>query len=61
MLAFSASIAVIGHPFRVADPATYQMQFINFMKNVAIKGGFLAVFVAGPGSVGLDTWFFRRR
>jgi uncharacterized membrane protein YphA (DoxX/SURF4 family) len=34
------------------------MQFINFIKNVAIMGGFLALFVAGSGSVSLDKWFF---
>jgi putative oxidoreductase len=61
MFVFTAATAVIGHPFWAADAAAYQMQFINFMKNVAIMGGFLALFIAGPGSVSLDKWFFGRR
>jgi putative oxidoreductase len=31
-----------------------QMQFINFMKNLAISGGFLALFAAGPGRYSVD-------
>jgi putative oxidoreductase len=31
-----------------------QMQFINFMKNLAITGGFLALFAAGPGAWSVD-------
>jgi putative oxidoreductase len=59
MFVFTGFTAVIGHPFWAADAASYQMQFINFMKNLAIMGGYLALFVAGPGSVSLDGW--RRR
>ena len=35
------------------DPAN-QGEFINFMKNLAIAGGFLALSVAGPGSYSVD-------
>jgi putative oxidoreductase len=31
-----------------------QMQFINFMKNLAIAGGFLALSASGPGLWSLD-------
>jgi putative oxidoreductase len=31
-----------------------QMQFVHFMKNLAICGGFLALFAAGPGQWSLD-------
>jgi len=31
-----------------------QMQMINFMKNLAIAGGFLALAVEGAGSISLD-------
>jgi putative oxidoreductase len=31
-----------------------QMQAINFMKNISMAGGFLALFAAGPGSYSLD-------
>ena len=30
------------------------------MKNVAIMGGYLALFIAGPGSISLDGWLRRR-
>jgi len=31
-----------------------QMQMILFMKNLTIAGGFLSLFVAGPGAISLD-------
>jgi putative oxidoreductase len=31
-----------------------QMQMINFMKNLAMAGGFLALFAAGPGRWSVD-------
>lgn len=31
-----------------------QIQFILFMKNLAIAGGFLALAVSGPGSISVD-------
>lgn len=31
-----------------------QIQFILFMKNIAMAGGFLALSVSGPGSLSLD-------
>lgn len=31
-----------------------QMQMINFMKNLAMAGGFLAFAVSGPGSISVD-------
>jgi putative oxidoreductase len=54
MVVFVAFTAVLGHPFWAADAAHYQAQYINFMKNVAIMGGFLALFVGGPGRISLD-------
>ncbi|MGB7336026.1 MAG: DoxX family protein [Salaquimonas sp.] len=35
------------------DPAV-QAEMINFMKNLAIAGGFLALSVSGPGAYSLD-------
>ena len=61
MFLFTGFAAVLGHPFWLADAAHYQFQFINFMKNVAIMGGFLALFIAGPGSISIDGWLSRRR
>ena len=31
-----------------------QMQMISFMKNMTIAGGFLALYVSGPGSLSVD-------
>jgi putative oxidoreductase len=56
MVVFVAFAAVLGHPFWAADAEHYQAQYINFMKNVAILGGYLALFVAGPGAISLDGW-----
>ena len=60
MVVFVAVAAVLGHPFWAADPDHYQSQYTNFMKNVAIMGGYLALFIAGPGSISLDGWLRRR-
>lgn len=49
LAAFCAFTAAFFH-FAPAD----QMQMIMFMKNLTIAGGFLALFVAGPGSLSVD-------
>jgi len=36
------------------DPSN-QQEMISFMKNLAIAGGFLALSVAGPGNLSLDS------
>ncbi|MGH8115755.1 MAG: DoxX family protein, partial [Rhodanobacteraceae bacterium] len=36
-------------------------QWINFMKNLAIAGGFLVLIVHGPGTLSIDAWLRRRR
>ncbi len=61
MLLFTATAALISHQFWAADAAHYQGQYVNFMKNVAIMGGFLALFMAGPGSLSLDKLLFGHR
>jgi putative oxidoreductase len=61
MFVFTGFAALIGHPFWAADAASYQSQFINFMKNLSIMGGFLALFVAGGGPISLDARVSRRR
>lgn len=38
-----------------------QAQFISFMKNLAIAGGFLVLCANGPGAFSLDAWRHRRR
>lgn len=38
-----------------------QMQYINFMKNIAIAGGFLVLATHGPGGFSIDAWRLRPR
>jgi len=47
--AFCVVSAVIFH-FNFAD----QIQSILFMKNIAMAGGFLALFASGPGEMAID-------
>jgi putative oxidoreductase len=49
MAAFTIAAALIFH-HNFADA----MQKINFMKNLAIAGGFLILAVSGPGTLSLD-------
>ena len=37
-----------------------QMQVIQFMKNLAIAGGFFVLSVHGPGALSIDAWRQRR-
>lgn len=49
LAAFSIGSALLGH-MNWAD----MNEFNNFFKNVAMAGGFLALSVAGPGSLSVD-------
>jgi|SRR5689334_15022116 len=61
MAAFTAVAALISHRFwAVIDAAQQANQHIHFMKNMAIIGGFLALFVAGPGAYSVDHWLASR-
>lgn len=44
----------IFHQFWASPPAEYQMQQIQFMKNLTIMGGMLMVWAFGPGRFALD-------
>ena len=52
LAAFCVATALIVH-FHPGD----QMQMINFMKNIAMTGGFLFVFLHGAGNFSLDAKF----
>jgi putative oxidoreductase len=55
MALFTVVAALIGHQFwEVSDPAMYVDQMNHFMKNVAIAGGFLILYAAGPGRWSID-------
>ena len=56
LFVFTLLTAVIFHN-NLAD----HEQWINFMKNLAIAGGFLVLAVHGPGDLSLDGWRRRRK
>ncbi|HLI17438.1 MAG TPA: DoxX family protein [Rhodanobacteraceae bacterium] len=56
LFVYTLLAAVIFHN-NFADHA----EWINFMKNLAIAGGFLVLVVHGPGDLSLDAWRRRRR
>lgn len=49
MAAFTLAAALIAHRFWQVSGAAEAAQYTQFMKNMAIIGGFLFLFVAGPG------------
>lgn len=53
---FSVASAFLFH-FILDD----QAQFINFMKNIAIAGGFLVLAAHGAGKFSVDGWLANRR
>jgi putative oxidoreductase len=54
MAVFTACAALIAHRFWQAEGAVHETQYIQFMKNVAIIGGYLCLFVSGPGAIAID-------
>ena len=53
IIVFLVPVTVFMHRFwSVSDPTMYQMQFINFMKNLALLGGAIMLLVRGtdPGA-----------
>jgi putative oxidoreductase len=54
MVLFTAAAALISHHFWTFSGAQAHIQYVQFMKNLAIIGGLLALFVAGPGRWSLD-------
>ena len=59
LVVFLAAVTPLMHKFwGVTDPMMYQMQFINFMKNVSMLGGALLITQLGAGPWSLDA---RRR
>ncbi len=58
--AFTVAATLIAHRYWDAAPEAMKMQQIQFMKNVAIIGGFLALVAAGGGRFSIDGWRSRR-
>jgi putative oxidoreductase len=51
---FHDGFAIVSGWFTQAGTTVDMNQFINFMKNVTIAGGFLALSGAGPGRISVD-------
>lgn len=57
LLAFLAAATFYFHDFwQMVDPGQRQLQTIQFMKNVAIGGGLLALVAFGGGPWSIDGW-----
>jgi putative oxidoreductase len=54
MIAFTVVASVVSHHFWDISDVTRQMQYVQFMKNMAIIAGFLFLFVHGAGPISLD-------
>jgi len=61
MIAFVLFTIFIGHRFWEFEGAARRLHVIQIKKNVAIIGGFLALFVAGGGRYALSAWAARRQ
>jgi putative oxidoreductase len=57
---FTVIATYLAHRFWAVPVEQKQMQTVQFMKNLAIIGGLLALFAAGPGRFSVDG-FLRRR
>jgi putative oxidoreductase len=54
MIGFTIVASVVSHHFWDIYDVTRQMQYVQFMKNMAIIAGFLFLFVHGAGPLSLD-------
>ena len=56
---YTLATAYIGHHYwTMTGMARFEAE-INFFKNISITGGFLLLYVTGPGKYALDTMFRR--
>ncbi len=54
LAAFVALATLLAHRYWEFDGAQYVAQLTNFMKNLAIIGGLIAVAASGPGRLSID-------
>ncbi len=54
LVAFLVPVTLVFHNFWAYQGAEAQLQSIQFLKNVSIGGGLLAIFAAGPGALSVD-------
>jgi len=60
LVVFLVPVTLVFHDFWAAQGAEVQLQSVQFLKNVAIGGGLLAVLGAGPGAFSVDARRSRR-
>jgi len=56
LAAFTVIATLVSHRYWDIQDAVRTIQYVQFMKNVAITGGFLTLFVAGSGRYSVDRW-----
>ncbi len=62
LLVFLCAATYYFHDFwTIADPLQRQLQTIQFLKNLAIGGGLLALVAFGAGSWSVDGWIGRKQ
>ncbi len=54
MIVFTTVATMVSHRFWEFQDAARQLQYVNFMKNLAIIGGFLVLYARGAGRLSLD-------
>jgi putative oxidoreductase len=54
MALYTLGTGLIGHSFWVSEGTTRYSDTINFYKNISIIGGFLLLYVTGPGRYSLE-------
>jgi putative oxidoreductase len=54
LVAFLVPVTLVFHNFWAYQGAEAQLQTIQFLKNIGIGGGLLAIFAAGPGALSVD-------
>jgi putative oxidoreductase len=56
LIVFLLPVTLVFHSFWTVQGAAHHQQLVEFLKNVAIAGGLLVEFVAGPGPFSLDAF-----
>jgi putative oxidoreductase len=56
MFFYTLGTALIGHRYWTAKAAERVDSMDSFYKNLSIMGGFLLLFVTGPGKYSIDAW-----
>jgi len=54
LVVFLVPVTLVFHNFWAYQGAEAQLQRIQFLKNIGIGGGLLAIFAAGPGALSVD-------